>query len=63
MNTIKTEITEDRQDYLDRPILKTVPVFCGTEPMTGLITDGYERSHLNWKKPVFDSAGDFLRLQ
>lgn len=41
----------DGQAYIDDPIYKQAPVYCGKEPMTGNVLSYYKRTPLRWMKP------------
>lgn len=47
---LKTEL-HDGDSYVDQPVLKELPVFCGKEPMTGNVIAFYKRIPLRWMKP------------
>lgn len=47
---IKTDL-EDGQRYVDEPVYKEVPVYCGVKPMLGKVTRYYQRIPLRWMKP------------
>ena len=44
-------IETEGQPYIDRRVMKRVPVLCGKEPMVGKITRYIERTPLRWMKP------------
>ena len=51
MKELKTKIEHVGQEYVDEPIHKTGPVYCGKEPMVGTWIRYYKRTPLQWMKP------------
>lgn len=47
---IKTTLKEG-DTYVDEPVMKTVPVYCGKEPLPGEVLSHYRRVPLKWMKP------------
>ena len=47
---IKREI-QDGDLYVDLPVMESVEVFCGKEPMHGEIAKYFVRQPLRWVKP------------
>jgi hypothetical protein len=48
---LRTSI-KDGDPYIDKPVYKTIPVYCGKEPMVGRTLQHYKRTPLRWMKPV-----------
>ena len=52
---IKTEL-QYGDPYVDEPVRKDVPVYCGKEPMRGKVLSHYKRIPLRWVKPQNNAA-------